>query len=1158
MTLDERRRLTLSDRYEKEAGEVYLSGLQALVRIPLDQHRLDAAQGRSVRTLISGYEGSPLAGYDLEIARRSALLEAAGVVFRPSVNEELAANAVQGSQLASASPDRSADGVVGIWYGKAPGLDRATDALRHGNLGGADPRGGVLVLVGDDSIAKSSTVPSASEVAMAEIGLPVLAPADPQDVLDLGLHGIALSRFCGLWTGLKLATNVVDGAASARVSPGRVVPVTPSREIAGAEFAHEVSAHFLQPQLGRLEQTLMNERVELARRYAAANGLNVISGDGDARVGVIAGGATYLDVCQALTLLGLDPARLEGTGVRLLKLGMISPLEPGIIEEFCRDLDEVVVVEEKRSFIEAAVKDQLYGSVGAPSVSGRRTPDGRELFRSYGDLPPDLIAERLGPRLPGGPGRLSVAGEPTRRLLPMVSRTPYFCSGCPHNRSTEVPDGSLVGAGIGCSALAALMPAERVGNVIGFTQMGGEGGSWIGMAPFVKQQHLIQNVGDGTFHHSASLAVRAAVASGVRMTYKILYNDAVAMTGGQEAVGKMTVSALVRSLAAEGVSRTVITTDAPKKYRRVRLPRGVTVAHRDRLTAVQEELAQVDGVTVIVHDQECATELRRKRKRNLAPDSELRVMINERVCEGCGDCGVKSNCLSVQPVDTEFGRKTRIHQASCNGDVSCLDGDCPSFIAIKPGKRSTARARRGADVPVDALPDPRLRVPVDRFNLRITGVGGTGVVTIAQVIATAASIEGRYVRSLDQLGMAQKGGAVVSDVRMGLTAFQGANKVDPGECDLYLGCDLLVAASDANLAVLSPERSIAVVSTSNVPTGQMVTDPSVTYPEVGSTVERVLGGSRREHAVTVDAREAVLALLGDDQYANVFLVGAAVQAGALPIAPAILEEALALNDVAVDRNLQAFRWGRWYVADPNVVRRAMASAGPRPVDGQAAVPSTDPDEDDVARLVAARVGDLTAYQDEDYAARYAREVGIVARAEREALGSIGGLSYSYARHLYKLMAYKDEYEVARLSLDPAVDQAVRDAFGEDARYWYRLHPPILRALGMKRKIAVGPWFRVVFRGLYALRWLRGTAFDPFGRGEVRAVERALAGEYRDLVERSVERLEPATAKTVQALVDLPDAVRGYEQIKLDSIRGFRAAAAALERQLSEQADQVGR
>jgi indolepyruvate ferredoxin oxidoreductase len=1158
MSILERRPFDLGDRYQRQDGEIFLSGLQALVRIPLDQHRLDVARGLRVGTLISGYEGSPLAGYDLEIAKRSSLMEAAGVVFRPSVNEELGANAVQGSQLASASPDKSVDGVVGIWYGKAPGLDRATDALRHGNLGGAHEHGGVLVLVGDDSIAKSSTVPSASEVAMAEIGMTVLVPADPQDVLHLGLHGIALSRFCGLWTGFKLATNVVDGAASASVATDSFSNVIPSRVIDGEEFTHEVSANFIQPGVGKLEESLMGPRVELAKRYAAANGLNVISGDTDAKIGLVAAGATYLDVCQALTTLGLDPSDLSGTGIRLLKLGMVSPLEPNIVTEFASGLDEIVVVEEKRSFVEAAVKDLLYGRSDAPRVSGRRTPDGDPMFRASADLPPEYIAEQIAERIvathASGPVEAWRQRRTNRRrrvllpLAPVATRTPFFCSGCPHNRSTETPAGSLVGAGIGCSALATLMPSDRVGDVIGFTQMGGEGGSWIGMSPFVTREHLIQNVGDGTFHHSASLALRAAVASGTRMTYKILYNGAVAMTGGQQAVGKMSTIELTRSILAEGVATVVITTDEPSKYRRSRLPRGVRVAHRDELVSVQEELATVDGVTVIIHDQECATELRRKRKRKLAAEPDLRVLINERVCEGCGDCGRKSNCLSVQPVQTEFGRKTQIHQASCNKDFSCLDGDCPAFVSVKPGKQKAGSGTRiGVPIQADDLPHPELHVDMRDFNLRITGVGGTGIVTVAQVIATAATISGMYVRSLDQMGMAQKGGAVVSDIRLGVAPINGANKVGPGECDLYLGCDLLVAASEVNVAVLDEQRSIAIVSTAEVPTGPMVADVEQTFPEAGPVLERVLERSRRSLSRALDARELALSVFGDDQFANVLLLGVAIQAGALPIAPEIIEEALTHNGVAVDLNIQAFRWGRRAVAEPEAVQAALASAahqepasGPTQPRFSARVEAEGDRELD--ELVVSRANDLVGYQNAAYADQYVADVNRVAAAECTVLGAPQGVATSYARNLYKLMAYKDEYEVARLSLDPRLRQSVKEEFGPDARYYYRLHPPVLRALGMKKKLTLGSWFNLVFRVLYAARVLRGSKFDVFGYGTVRATERALVTEYRDLVERAMARLDAGTLPMVQELVSLPDGVRGYEHVKLDNVHKFRAEA----------------
>ena len=1141
------RKLRLADRYELEEGSLYLSGLQALVRIPIDQHQLDQRNGLATATLISGYEGSPLAGYDLEIGRQRQLLERSGVVFRPAVNEELGADAVQGSQLASASADKTCDGVIGIWYGKAPGLDRATDALRHGNLGGAHPTGGVLVLVGDDSIAKSSTVPSSSEMAMAEIGMPVLAPADPQDVLDLGLHGIALSRSCGLWTGVKLATNVVDGAASVQVGLDRLDLAEPDRSIGGTDFVHEVSANFLQPNLGRLEASLMGQRLELARRYARANHLNRIEGDARARVGIIAAGSTYLDVHQALRMIGIGPGELAGTGVRILKLGMVSPLEPRIVEDFARGLDEIVVVEEKRAFIELALKDQLYGQPGAPLISGRRTPSGTPMFRPTADLPPDLIARQLAPRLAAHLGQpavqawLTAQQDPPRRpeLLPIAARTPYFCSGCPHNRSTQVPAGSLVGAGIGCSTLAVLMPEERFGNIIGFTHMGGEGATWVGMEPFVTQSHLIQNIGDGTFHHSGSLAVRQAIASGTRITFKLLYNGAVAMTGGQQAVGKMPVPDVAAALLAEGVRKVVITTEDPRRYRGVRLPRGVAVRHRDRLAATQDELAAVDGVTVLIHDQECATELRRKRKRGLAAEPAERILINERVCEGCGDCGAKSNCLSVQPVDTEFGRKTRIHQASCNKDYSCLDGDCPSFITVRPGR--LARRKTGPARGAGALPEPVLRVPADDFSMRITGVGGTGVVTVAQIISTAASMAGLQVRSLDQLGLAQKGGAVISDIKLSSAPFTGANKVTPGSCDLYLGCDLLVAADAVNLAVTAPDRTIAVTCTSRVPTGAMVRDTAVAFPDVAATVARIHELTRSEHSVTVDARAETTALLGDDQFTNVFLVGAAAQAGALPIPARYIEEALELNGVAVQRNIEAFRAGRRYVAGGSAPAAA-PSGGSTGISPAAAQIVSGLGADPALRAVTGRRADeLIAYQDHAYAAEFAARVRVVADAERAGLGAPGPLTDAYARNLFKLMAYKDEYEVARLSLDPALDEQVVAQFGEQARYSYRLHPPVLRALGLKKKITLGPWFRPAFGLLYAGRRLRGTGLDVFGRTAVRRTERALPGEYHEAVTRALPRLSPATLPALVALAELPDMVRGYEHIKLGNVSRYREA-----------------
>ena len=1166
---------SLDDRYLLDDGLLHLTGIHALARLPLDQRRADRRAGRNTAVFISGYEGSPLAGYDLELTRQRRLLDEYGIVFRPGVNEELAATAVQGSQLAAAAPGSRFDGVTGIWYGKSPGLDRASDAMRHNNLMGTHPSGGALALVGDDPDAKSSTVPGASEQLLADLGLPTLYPADPQDVLDLGLHGVALSRACGLWTGVKIATDVADGSGTVQVHPDRIAPVMPDPVLVdGRPFAHRVTARMLQPAVTPLERSRNGARLELARRYAAANGLNrlVRSGAGD-RIGIAAAGKTFLDLRQALRILGLDDAELARRGVRLLHLGMIYPLEPGIVHRFAAGLREIVVVEEKRSFVESAVKDLLYGRPDAPAITGKRHPDGTELLKADGQLDSDTIATGLAARLLAHGDFPSVAhwqqaaqqagrSRRDRVELPLLSRTPYFCSGCPHNSSTKTPEGSLVGGGIGCHAMVLMMDESQVGSVAGLTQMGGEGAQWIGMAPFTERQHLLQNIGDGTFHHSGSLAVRAAVAGGVNITYKLLYNSAVAMTGGQQPAGVMSVPEITRTLAAEGVRRIIITTEDPRRYRRKKLPGGVAVWHRDRIVEAQETLAKVPGVTVLIHDQECATELRRKRKRGLAPTPAERVLINERVCEGCGDCGRKSNCLSVQPVPTEFGRKTQIDQSSCNQDFSCLEGDCPSFLTVIPGKPGKGNgtgtgtgakpgngvARRLAP-PLDAaaIPVPARTAAEGPHVTRITGVGGTGVVTLSQILSTAAMLAGRQVKALDQTGLAQKGGAVVSDVKIADTELELAGKAAAGECDLYLGCDILVAADPKNLAAADPDRTVAVVSTTEVPTGAMVVDTSASFPDAAEITERIRLRSRAADAVFLDARRLAETLLGDDQFANILLTGAAFQSGALPLPAEAIEEAITLNGVRVDANLQAFRRGRQAVADPGAfaatvgdLRPPSSAAVPVPAEAQAlASVVAAADGSELARIVALRTADLIAYSDAGYARRYAELVERVRRAEAERVPGGSELTEAVARYLYKLMAYKDEYEVARLSLDPALEANVRSRFGAGAKMSYRLHPPMLRSLGVRRKITLGPWFRPVFGVLVRMRRLRGTRLDPFGYTRVRRVERELIAEYTGLLDDLLASLSPGNHALAVELASLPDEVRGYEQVKLDNVTRYR-------------------
>jgi indolepyruvate ferredoxin oxidoreductase len=1150
---------TLDDRYRVVDGLVHLTGLQALARLPVDVRRADLRAGLRTAAFVSGYEGSPLGGYDLELARQADLLAEHDIVFRPGVNEELAATAVQGAQLAARSADRRVDGVTGYWYGKSPGLDRAADALRHNALMGTTRAGGAVAFVGDDPAAKSSTLPGSSEPLLADLGMPVLYPADPQDVLDLGRHAVALSRVSGLWVGFKIATNVADGTGTAQVHPERVVPALPDTEIDGRPFVHEVTAHTVQPVLGRLERSRDGARLELARRYAAGNPLNRIDVAGpDDRIGIVAPGKTFLDLREALRLLGLDDAELRRRGVRLLRLGMVHPLEPGIVHRFADGLREIVVVEEKRSFLEAALKDLLYGRGGAPAIHGKRGPDGTALVPADGELDPDLIAAALADRLrahghvPSVDAWVAARRAPRQRIeLPLAARTPYFCSGCPHNSSTQTPEGSLVGAGIGCHALVLMMDGERTGEITGVTQMGGEGAQWVGMAPFLNRDHLLQNLGDGTFHHSGSLAVRAAVAGGVNITYKLLYNSAVAMTGGQQPAGVMTIPQITHAMRSEGVRRIIVTTEDPRRYRRRELARGTEVWGRDRLTEAQEALARTEGVTLLIHDQECATELRRKRKRGLAPEPPQRIVINERVCEGCGDCGRKSNCLSVQPVATEFGRKTRIDQSSCNKDFSCLEGDCPSFLSVVPGTR-VGSARRAEEID-GRFADPVPVVGAERFTARITGVGGSGVVTLSQILSTAATIAGLPVRALDQTGLAQKGGAVVSDIRIGdLTA----NKATAGTCDLYLGADILVAADPGRLAVAAPGRTVAVVSTTQVPTGSMVTDTAAVFPPVDELLDRIGAATDAGTLQALDARAASETLFGQDQYANLLLTGIAYQRGALPVPAAAIEEAITLNGTKVETNVQAFRRGRQFVADraafDAVLRELRGEPEPAPaptgevralLDRVRAEPGSE-----LARLLAIRVPDLVAYQDLGYARRYVEDVERLRRAEAAAVPGSTALTETAAHRLHKLMAYKDEYEVARLSLDPAQEREIRARYGADARIAYRLHPPVLRAMGMRRKLQLGAWFRPVFRVLVAARRLRGTPFDPFGRADVRRTERALVAEYRQVLAELGRALDPGNHALAVEIAGLPDAVRGYEEVKLAGVAAYRAALAdALDR-----------
>jgi indolepyruvate ferredoxin oxidoreductase len=917
--------------------------------------------------------------------------------------------------------------------------------------------------------------------------------------------------------------------------------------------------------LQALEYSLAHGRLEAARAYSHANQLNRIVQRGpDDRIGVIAAGKTYYDLRQALSDLAVSEDELSRSGVRILQVRMPFPLDGEVVREFARGLKEILVIEEKQPFLERLVKDELYNLAERPIVVGKHDEEGRPLVKPDGELGSDSIAQVIGTRIPAL-GELQTVRDRLARLrtLPVPAainavRAPYYCSGCPHNTSTtQLPEGALVGAGIGCHGMVTLMRPEEVGELTGITQMGGEGAQWIGMAPFTDRQHIFQNIGDGTYNHSGSLAIRASAGAGTNITYKLLWNSHIAMTGGQDPMPGLALPNVVRELLAEGAKRVIITSEEPSRWARADLPPGVEVWHRERIVEAQKTLAAIPGMTVLVHDQECAAELRRRRKRGKADDPPMRVVINERVCEGCGDCGEKSNCLSVHPVETEFGRKTQIHQASCNKDYSCLKGDCPSFLTVIPAdgpRRTPARAARLDSGDVAAPADPAILG--DEFGVRITGVGGTGIVTVAQTLGTAALLDGRHVRGLDQTGLAQKGGPVVSDLKLTASPLAGANKAATADCDLYIAADLLVGASRPYLAAADPERTIAVISTARVPTGRMVVDTSARFPDPDGLVQRILGRSVSERGVQLDAQALAERLFGTDVVANMLLVGAAYQAGALPLSVGSIESAIKLNGVAVEANLQAFRRGRQAVADPAALRRALdaihspvPAPAPSPTTRKVAAGVRAESGSELERSVALRVAELIDYQDSAYAASYARTVERVRAVESERVPGTSELVEAVAFFLHKLMAYKDEYEVARLHLDPRLRRELEDQFGPDAKISWRLHPPALRSLGMQRKIELGEWFGSGFRALAAMRRLRGTRLDPFGYTRVRRVERELIGEYRALIDHIVERLNADNHAVAVELARLPDLIRGYEEIKLRGVERYRARVVELRPQL---------
>jgi indolepyruvate ferredoxin oxidoreductase len=1138
------KRVTLDDKYALEEGRVYLTGTQALVRLPIMQRQRDAAAGLNTACFISGYRGSPLGGLDQNLWSARRFLDRNNIRFQPAINEELAATAVWGSQQLHLFPGAKYDGVFAMWYGKGPGVDRSGDPLKHGNSAGSSRHGGVLLLAGDDHTCKSSTLAHQSEFAFIDALIPVLNPAGVQDILDLGLYGWAMSRYAGVWVAFKTIAETADSSASVEIDPLRNAIREPQ------DFAMPPGGLNLRWPDPPLEQELRlhKYKIEAALAFARANRLDRIVIDSAApRLGIVTTGKSYLDLRQAFEELGIDDGRAAELGIRLYKVAMPWPLERDGVRAFAEGLEEVLVVEEKRAVIETQLKEQLYHwpADRRPRVLGKFDDEGNWILPSNGELTPPMIARVLARRIArfhDAPAIAERAALLDRReyagnVVPF-QRTPYFCSGCPHNTSTKVPEGSRALAGIGCHYLAQFMDRSTAT----FTQMGGEGAPWIGQAPFTETPHVFVNIGDGTYTHSGILAIRAAVAAGVNVTYKLLFNDAVAMTGGQPIDGGLTVPTVTRQLAAEGVKRIVVVTDEPQKYpAAVDFAPGTGVRHRDDLDAVQRELREIPGVTALVYDQTCAAEKRRRRKRGRFPDPPKRAFINDLVCEGCGDCSKTSNCVSVVPVETEFGRKRAIDQSSCNKDYSCVEGFCPSFVTVHGPGLKKPRPNDLSEEALPPLPEPALP-PLDQpYGILVTGVGGTGVVTIGALIGMAAHLEEKGCTVLDMTGLAQKGGAVWSHVRIARRpADIHAVRLASGSADLLLGCDLVVSASADSLAKLDAGKSRAIVNSHETITGDFTRNPDLAFPaeEMKVGIAAAVGGEKAEF---LDATRLATGLLGDSIASNLFMLGYAYQKGAVPISAEAIEEAIGLNGVAVDFNRSAFRWGRRAAVDRALVEERAAPASARP---QSHRLSESLDE-----AVERRVKFLTGYQDAGYAERYAALVRQVRDAEAARVPGAEAVAQAVARALFKLMAYKDEYEVARLYTESDFLKRVAEQFEGPYELRFHLAPPILGdrdpKTGHLKKRSFGPWMLTAFRLLARCKRLRGTRLDIFGKTPERRTERRLIGEYEALVEELLARLTPENHALAAEIAALPMEIRGFGHVKEESIARVKQREAAL-------------
>ncbi|WP_045729256.1 indolepyruvate ferredoxin oxidoreductase family protein [Xanthomonas sp. GPE 39] len=1142
---------TLEDKYTRTEGRIYLSGVQALVRLPLMQQLRDRAVGLNTGGFVSGYRGSPLGGFDLELWRARKHLDAANVVFKPGINEDLGATMVWGTQQTKLFPGARVDGVYAMWYGKGPGVDRCGDVFKHGNAAGTSRHGGVLALAADDHACRSSTLPHGSEEEFISAMMPVLNPAGVQDILDLGLLGWAMSRYTGRWIGFKTIAETVESSASVEVNPFARQIVLPE------DFALPpggLNIRWPDPPLDQ-EMRLHRYAILAAQAFARANGIDRMVMDApQARLGIVTTGKSYLDVLQALEYLGLDADTCAQIGIRVYKVGMSWPLEPLGIAAFARGLQDIVVVEEKKSLIERQMKEQLYAwpsNAGPrPNIIGKYDETGEWILPSTGELTPATIAAVIAKRILRLPQSSAInttsieqrlqwmTDKEAEMALPRVdfARAPHYCSGCPHNTSTVVPEGSRALGGIGCHYMVTWM--DRGTDT--FTHMGGEGVTWSGQAPFTDTAHVFQNLGDGTYFHSGSLAIRQSIAAGVNITYKILYNDAVAMTGGQPVDGTLSVPDIVRQMQAEGVRTIVVVSDDIDKWTRRRelFPSEVEFHDRSELDAVQRHLREVKGTSVLIYDQTCATEKRRRRKRGTLPDLPKRVLVNSLVCEGCGDCGEKSFCVSVLPKETEYGRKRQIDQSNCNKDFSCISGFCPSFVTVHGGQ-----LRKGSQIDASALlehlPEPTFQSDLTQpWNILITGVGGTGVVTIGALLGMAGHLEGKGASVLDQTGLAQKGGAVTTHVRLARQPEQlHAVRITAGEANLLLGCDMGVVNDYCVLSKVRGERSQVLLNTYEAMPGSFTTHPDMHFPatEIIASVRLALGG---REPLLLDATQLATALLGDAIASNLFMLGYAWQQGLVPLSHAALMRAIELNGAAVAMNQQAFAWGRRAALDLPAVQRAAGKPqvnDAAEIDDAAAAPLDDSRlSHSLHERIARRHAFLTDYQDAAYAARYTTLVERVRAAEHHITPASTALTEAVARYAFKLMAYKDEYEVARLYTSGEFQRQVQAQFDGDYTLQFHLAPPLLAskdAQGQPRKHAYGPWMFTAFKWLAKLRRLRGSRLDVFGYSAERRDERQLIADYIATVDELLQRLQTDNLALAVQIASIPEHIRGYGHVK---------------------------